>query len=253
MVTEIFFMRKPTLAVFILFAVKTFAQTDTTKLLMAFPITSYMVDLNDSTKVVQVVSNGIWEIKDNQLGVVKDIYRDGHVDTAMKGFGRCSLIKGDYYYFAIHYKHNASPLTAGDLLYTFIPMPGKYIGQLTKIATHNITLQKVTNENFYNRGDFFSDWNKQKEDVLIDSLVSDIQFSGKYFLENNPSMNKQITTGNYKNKMILETMVATGRKEVSDFLEYIIARPGKYAGNDWKMSEIFATWVFSGAPAVIRN
>jgi hypothetical protein len=75
------------------FATKIEAQKDTTKLLVGFPITNYMVDLNDNTKIVQVVPGGIWEIKDKQLGLVKDIYRDGHVDTSIKGWGNCSLIK----------------------------------------------------------------------------------------------------------------------------------------------------------------
>jgi hypothetical protein len=250
MFTEIFIMRKLMLAAFILFASKIIAQTDTIKLLVGFPITDYMVDLNDSTKIVQIVPGGIWEIKDKQVGIVKGIYRDGHPDTAMKGWGRCSLIKGDYYYFAIHYSAGAPPLITGDLLYTFIQMPLKYIGQLTKIAAHNIRLQKVTDENFYNRGDVFLEWNKQKEDALLDSMTADIRFTGKYFKENNPGMNKQIVTGTFTNKMLLETMIITRRKDVSDFLDYIIARPRNYAGHDWKISEIFATWLFAGAPTV---
>src|SRR5258706_11439040 len=131
---KICIMRKIMLAIFILFATKIVAQKDTAKLLVGFPITSYMVDLNDSTKVVQIVQGGLWDIKDKQLGLVKGIYRDGHVDTAMKGWGKCQLIKGDYYYFAVHYGNKAPELTAGDLLYTFIKMPDQYIGQLTKIA-----------------------------------------------------------------------------------------------------------------------
>ena len=111
------------------------------------------------------------------MGLVKDIYRTGKIDTTLKGFGRCSLIKGDYYYFAIRHEKNAPSLTPGDLLYTFMLMPDKYIGQLTKIAAHYISLQKVTEEKFYNRGDVFLDWDKQKETALLDSMVSDIHFT----------------------------------------------------------------------------
>ena len=243
-------MRKILLIVCILCATKLIAQKDTVKILVGFPITSYMVDLNDSTKIVQIVPGGIWNIKDKQLGLVKDIYRDGKVDTVLKGWGRCHLIKGDYFYFAIHYLPDAPPLIAGDLLYTFIPMMNIYMDRLIKIAAHYIVLQKVTDENFYNRGDIFLDWNKEKEEALLDSMVADIRFTGNHFKVNNPSMNKKITTGTYKEKMIFETMISIKKKELMDFLDYVIARPGNYAGHDWKISEIFATWLLAGAPTV---
>lgn len=228
-------------------------QIDTAKLLVGFPITNYMVDLNDSTKLVQILPGAIWNIKDKQLGLVRGIYRDGHVDTASKGWGKCQLIKGDYYYFAIGVLRNGAALMAGDLLYTFIDMPGKYIGQLTKIAARYISLQKVTEDFFYNRSDVFLDWSKEREEAVLDSMIVDIHFAGKYFNENSLSMNKKITTGIYNNSMVFETMMVVGRKELSDFLDYIIARPNNYAGHDWKISEIFATWLMAGAPTVIRD
>ncbi|MES1216183.1 MAG: hypothetical protein ABUT20_11755 [Bacteroidota bacterium] len=247
-------MRKIILAVFIFFTAEIVAaQNDSTKLLVAFPITSYLLDLNDSTKLVQIVPGGLWEIKDKQLGLVKGLYRDGKADTATRGWGKCQLIKGDYYYFAIHKENSGSEFQAGDLLYTFMQMPLKYVGRLTKIATHYVSLQKVTEEYFFNRGDVFLDWDQQKETALLDSMVADIHFTGKYFKENNPGMNQKISGGRYNDKMVLETMMIIERKDISDFLDYIIARPRLYAGNNWKISEIFATWMVSGAPTVILN
>jgi hypothetical protein len=247
-------MRKIMLALFFFFTAEIIAaQKDTVKLLVGFPITSYMTDLNDSMKLVQIVPGGLWDIKDKQAGLVKGIYREGKPDTTTKGWGKCQLIKGDYYYFAIHIIDGATIFTAGDLLYTFIKMPGKYIGRLTKIAGHYISLQKVTGENFFNRGDVFLGWSKQKEDALLDSMVADIHFTGKYFTKNNPGMNEKISTGRFTNKMVFETMMTNNRKDVSDFLDYIIARPLIYAGNSWKISEIFATWLVNGAPAVIPD
>ncbi len=244
-------MRKIMLGILIMLATKIVAQKDSIKLLVGFPITSYMVDLNDSTKLVQIVPGGIWNIKDKQMGLVKGIYRDGHADTASKGWGKCQLIKGDYYYFAIITGPNGPSLIAGDLLYTFIGMPDKYIGQLTKIAARYTGLQKVTEEFFYNRGDVFLNWNKDKEDEVLDSIIADIHFTGNYFKENNPSMNQKIISGFYKNRLVLDIMMTVRPKDLSDFLNYIIARPNMYAGNNWKISEIFATWLVAGAPVVI--
>jgi len=57
----------------------------------------------------------------------------------------------------------------------------------------------------------------------------------------------------FDGKKIFEAMETTTRKELEEFLKYVIARPVKYAGNTWKLSEIFATWVVSKSPQVITN
>ncbi|MBL0359266.1 MAG: hypothetical protein IPP72_21435 [Chitinophagaceae bacterium] len=36
--------------------------------------------------------------------------------------------------------------------------------------------------------------------------------------------------------------------DVMNFLKYVWARPAKYAGNSWRISEVFATWMTSGTP-----
>jgi hypothetical protein len=40
---------------------------------------------------------------------------------------------------------------------------------------------------------------------------------------------------------------------IVDFFDYIISRPRLYAGKNWKISEIFATWLTEGAPSVIKK
>ena len=61
-------------------------------------------------------------------------------------------------------------------------------------------------------------------------------------------MNKKIANGTYRDKMMFDIMKTATRKDLSDFLDFVIGWPGKYAGNDWKLSEIFATWLIAGAP-----
>jgi hypothetical protein len=48
-------------------------------------------------------------------------------------------------------------------------------------------------------------------------------------------------------------MQAVTRNELESFLKYVIARPKKYAGNKWKISELFATWATSGTPVVVEH
>lgn len=88
---------------------------------------------------------------------------------------------------------------------------------------------------------------------LVDSLVADIRFTGNYFIENNPSIDKPISSGTYKGKKTLHVMAACNSRDVRNFLDYIIARPRLYAGKDWKIAEIFATWLSEGAPVPIKE
>lgn len=245
-------MNKLLLVVFSLFSFIAGAQTDTTKWVRGFPITDYMVDLNDSMKVVQIVLPGEVTIKDKQVGLLRGIYRDKPSDTMLVGAGRCNLIKGEYYYFSINYKKSGKSPKQGDLLFAFVDKSPVYRGNIVKLTAFYIGLKNVYEMPLYDRAGIFKQWKKSDEDILMDSMVADIRFTGNYFLANNPTMNVAIKSGKHTGKMVLNTMQICDKKDVIDFLEYMIARPNFYAGNNWKIAEIFATWLSLGGPTVIK-
>ena len=247
-------MNRLLLLLFFFLPFTSIAQKDTTtKWIRSFPITDYMPDIGDSVKIVQIKLDGGTRLVEKQVGLLKGIYRDKHTDTATIGAGRCNLIKGDYYYFTINYKESGKPPRAGDLLFTLVDKTPIYYGNIAPLAAQFIGLKNVYDISFYDRNTIFSNWSKNNEEVLLDSMVADVHFGGSYFLTNNPSMNAKIGSGKYKDKMVLNTMIASSKKDITDFLEYMIARPRLYAGNEWKLCEIFATWLVSGAPTVLKN
>ena len=67
-------------------------------------------------------------------------------------------------------------------------------------------------------------------------------------MENEPSLNQVIITGDYVGKKTLAVMADCNTDDIRKFLEFVIARPRSYAGKEWKVSEIFATWLINGAP-----
>lgn len=229
------------------------AQTDTSKWLRAFPITDYMVDLNDSIKVVQLEMPDGLVIKKDQLGVLYGVYTTSAKEAVEKGYGRCHLIKGNYHYFSIGHNKSGLPIVKGDIIYTNMDRTPIYYGLVPKIAGHFIRLLTVYDEPFYDRYTIFSDWTTANEKKIIDSMVADIKFTGGYFLENNPSMNVPVKSGKYKDQKVLNVMMESKAADVKDFLEYIIARPRNYAGREWKVSEIFATWLVEGGPTVVKE
>jgi len=246
-------MRKLFLIALLITSFNSFAQSDSTKWLRAFPITDYIVDLNDTIKLVQLeMPEGI-VLKEKQLALLRGTYGAVKSDTAEKGYGRCNLIKGQFYYFTIGNNKSGAAIKAGDLLYTFMDKSNIFFGQIPKLASHFIQLQTVYEEPMYDRYLIFNGWTAEKEKALIDSMVVDIKFTGNYFLENDASMDKLATSGTFKGQKTLSVMANCKAQYVKDFLDYVIARPRLYAGSKWKISEVFATWVAEGAPMVVRE
>jgi len=227
-------------------------QQEGTKWLRAFPVTNYILDLNDSIKLVQVQLPEGHFFKEKQIGLLQGVYRTEAADTVSKGAGKCYLIKNDYYYFAIN-NNNNPPIKEGDLLYTLQDASMVYAGLLPKLASHFIQLQNVYEDRFYDRYIIFLSWTKVDEQKALDSIIKDIQFTGRYYLENDPSVDKEIQTGKYKGNKVLSQMTVCDNSILTEFLQYIIARPRLYAGRQWKVAEIFATWLSEGAPTVILN
>ncbi len=228
------------------------AQTDPLKWLRAFRITDYMVQLNDSTVVVQILPGDGTQLQEKQIGLARGIYQTQASDTVAKGYGRLQLIKGDYYYFAISHSESKVPIHGGDLLYTLVPQSPDSKGSLPRIALHRIVLNDVYDHPFYDSLRILNYWSDANEAKALDTMVKDIRFTADYFLKNQPAMNADITTGPYKGKKVLNVMLLADVNELKEFIGYIIARPRIYAGRNWKISEIYATWLVAGAPRVIK-
>lgn len=229
-----------------------FSQSENKNWKRAFPITNYIVALSDSVDIVQVKLPAGAMIAEKQLGLLRGTYREKFTDTLIYGTGRCHLIKGDYYYFSIAHNKNAGLPTAGDLLYTLGKQPSVYNGYLIKLASYYILLQNVYEDSYYNRDEIFIKWSKDDEKAALDSMLADIKFTANYFLKEQPSLNVAVKGGRYDGKMVLNAMITSTLTDLTDFLDYIYVKPLLYAGSQWKISEVFATWLSSGAPTVTK-
>ena len=229
------------------------AQKDSMDVYFTFRISDYMVKLDDSTTVVQMAIPDAWplRISEKQLGVLKYRYEQGkEYDTSMIGFGRCYLIKSEWHYFTIKRIKDRGP-QQGDLLITKCKMPKAYTGLLFNIARHGISLTKVDDLPFYNSTEMFS-FGPATEQAFLDSMAADIRYTGKAMSEQVDGQDQTINGGIYDGKKLFATMQTITRKDIEKFLKYAVARPSKYSGNTWKVSELFATWMVSKTPEVIE-
>ena len=235
-------------------ALQLVAQNDNNKELFAFTITGYMVAINDSVTVVQVqlpAGSGA-AIEEKQMGLLRRNYSNNSNDTAAIGWGKCHLIKGDYYYFSIHLYNSGKKPQQNDLLYTRVAYPANYKGRFFGLVKNAVYFEHVTGGNFFDLHTPLG-LTQQNENSLIDSLVADIQLTGREMLKQGNAQNQDISTGIFKGKKLFAAMQAVNSNQVKDFLDYVLARPQKYAGNTWKIAETFATWMTSGTPTVKRN
>lgn len=231
-----------------------YAQIDTAnKILRAFPIADYIIDDNDSITIVQLEMPEQIKLNAKQFGLIYGVFNNSNEETIQKGYGQCHLIKGNYYYFGI--KNNTSGLghIKGDLLYTFMGKTNIYDGLMPKLAAHFIRLKDVYDQPFYDRYLIFQKWTENEERTSIESMVKDIQFTGQYFIKNEPAIDKDITTGKFAGITTLSVMKNCKKEDLINFLNYIIYKPRIYAGQELKISEIFATWISEGTPEATLN
>ncbi|MEP7254443.1 MAG: hypothetical protein ABI666_01640 [Ferruginibacter sp.] len=225
-----------------------FSQPDKSKDLFAFRITDYSVKLNDSTILVQIeMTDGSVDIEEGQVAILKPNNNFTAIDTTAIGWGKCNLIKGAYNYFGIHLANNKRLPKPGDLLYTFIKYPTPNKGQIFKLLQHDIYLEHVTGERFYSFA-FPMLGDKPQENSVIDSMVADIKYTATEMLKQNPEQDRVLDKGRFKGKKLFTVMQEITSADVKDFIDYVIYRPMRYAGHNWKVSEVFATWVDAGTP-----
>jgi hypothetical protein len=230
------------------------AQKDSVEKLVAFKITGYIKTLTDSSVAVQVFKPASVPVKisDKQLGVLYHAYKPNAVlDTAMIGWGRCSLIKTDYYYFGIRLQR-MQQASEGDIIYVRAKVPYVYDGLLLNVMNHAIQFTNVYGDNFMNSNAIFTN-TKEDEESILDSMISDIRYTANAMFQQMPEQNQVIKDGIYKGQKLFTAMLFAKRSELELFLKYVIARPKNYAGNNWKISETYATWMVGGTPTVVKK
>ncbi len=221
------------------------------KILIAFPITDYIIE-RDSVTVVQVKLPVGLSLVEKSMGILRKAFSGTDTSTAMIGNGRCQLIKGSYCYFGMIKANLKQKPTAGNLMYCYVHQPTAYTGSLFDVVKHAVVLQSVEAKVIADVEVLLKLKTKQEETAVLEQLATDVRYTGTEMARQKDMQDIMIGSGKYKGKTIFIAMQAVNTNDVLDFLKYINARPAKYAGNTWKFSEIMATWMDAGAPTVIE-
>lgn len=243
-------MQKQILGLFLCLVSSFLTAQEPSKRLIVLPITDYIVQLNDSISLVQIKlpENSKISIKEKTMAVLLHKYNnDSGLDTSIIGYGRCNLIKGLYYYFTIKPQKNQT-IKAGDLLHCSSEVTIKNNGMLADLSLLNIQFKDVYEKPFYALEDPYSFASDNEEGDYYGKMVEDIKFTANNMITQMPENNTIIKEGRYKGNRLFDKMKTITGTDLVYFFSYILARPNKYKGHEWKISEIFATWMFSGSP-----
>lgn len=82
-----------------------------------------------------------------------------------------------------------------------------------------------------------------EEQIVISNAISSIQQCAEFTRESPP-----VKEGYYKDKKIESIMENVIEDDIRMFLGYVKAKPKKYVGKTWRISETFATWLLNNSP-----
>ena len=118
------------------------------------------------------------------------------------------------------------------------------------LARYYVGLQTVYDKPLYSISKALDLSNPSKEAVLLEALLKETKFVAGAMREQMKS--PDVNEGRFKGMDLFTAMENSDVHDLKCFLEYIVEHPKKYMGQQWKFSEIYATWIDSGCPTTAR-
>ncbi|RZL50842.1 MAG: CHAT domain-containing protein [Pedobacter sp.] len=139
----------------------------------------------------------------------------------------------------------------GDYLTLSINLPVKnYNSLFYELALMQISFSDAENKPLYPLRKILYRDSKALEDSIVNTSIADIKsiYDMVKDDEKYASLKTKIPEGRYKGRTTLEVMGKTSKTDILSFLKFVKSYPGKYLGNNYKIAEVFATWVINFAP-----
>jgi len=184
----------------------------------------------------------------NQVFVCKAVYKNNDGDTVTKGAGAIAQILDREIACEINEKDIQPGPLKGDLCYFLVDKNESRKDVFYKLARFAIDFVSVTDTVLFDSKNCLGNWNETNSNELLRLFKKDIHFTGTAMLQQNDSQQQRITGGAFDGKPLFDAMQEITEADVMNFLKYVWARPAKYAGKSWRISEVFATWMTSGTP-----
>lgn len=168
---------------------------------------------------------------------------------ALKYIGKATIIETatSYIYLGIEVPESVGLGETDPVLVEFEVEWDEFEGLPTKVLAKSIGVLDLDEKRFATLAAIRGRDCEYIETYIISMFVEDIRETGvlmKEQMDDSP-----IESGPHAGKMMLDVMSTISYDEVRSFLEYVLTYSGKYMAQDWKLNEIFSTWLIRGSVA----
>ncbi|MBB2144532.1 CHAT domain-containing protein [Pedobacter sp. LMG 31464] len=205
---------------------------------------------------VFIYEGGKLGVKIGQQGKVYGVHSNEKPNRSQKelGFSTIVRIMGDTIIAKTTlYKPTITDekVAIGDYLVLEINLPiNNYNSLFYDLALMQITFTDVSKTPLYSLKQILTKDSKALEDSILIKSIADIKeiYDRVKDDESFTSLRVKMPEGRYAGKTTLEVMSKTTKADIIAFLKFVKSYPGKYVGNQYKIAEVFATWVVNKAP-----
>lgn len=223
--------------------------------LVALAITYEPDQLEEAGQYYLIVEKPQWAlVKKGQTFLLKSIWRKEGDKTANIGAGTVSILNDDDME-AKAMMNKGAQVQKGDLAMFLLPLklPAKKDTLFFKFARLGIGLKTVLDSSFYDRSQMILDPGSYDVSAMIQGMAEDIRYTAKEMIAANDAQDQMIDSGPFKGMRLFDAMLKATDADVFDFLRYVYFFPDKYMAHEWRVSEVYATWLINGAPKVKRK
>lgn len=147
---------------------------------------------------------------------------------------------------------SSDSLRRGDIISFDVSIPKKSVRSIFfDVQALHIIFLDINKQPFYSLNSLLQNDGRAVQDSILKKIKEDIveTYEGvKDMFDDSAAIKKPLPKGRYKGKTVLEVMRDVTEDDVLDFLFFVRSYPGKYMGNEYKISETFATWALNFAP-----
>lgn len=238
-----------------IFAQKNTATTE--KREMFFRIEAVKKITNDS--ILALIKGG------TKLGITKSIagpvkagYISGSNRTGIElGFARVSTVTDSNALVIIRPiaftdKSEIHEIRKGDYVRLNIQIPKLAFRSIFfELGLLDIHFDNVYNKPMYDMSYLMNNDSKQLEDSILKVSAADIFDVYDYLKDYKDTtynvLKQPLTKGRFTGRSVFDVMRDCNARDVFTYLNYVKTYPSAYSGKNWKISEVFATWVQRGA------
>jgi hypothetical protein len=146
-------------------------------------------------------------------------------------------------------KPDDASVNAGDLVSLKTDVPVNVTrSAFYKYLLYGINFTNNYKERNYERRYYFHYYDPQLDSTVFRCFKKNVDEIVELFAQDSTLINTRADEGIFKDEVLGQAMKRSTPEHLQLFLNFVLAYPGKYIGNNFKFSETYATWMINKTP-----